>query len=243
MPPEIKDILKSYYSCESRKASYRWQIDVADALIQEVKILSREDGVHSWETRAYCPLCGEGSTGSPGFAVPEGLQRHFVGLGNIYRCNVFAAAEKLAREYWDRKFSAAEKAEQEEQLKHEAQRRLTETLYQVEPKGAPMLIDSIWMKEQARNSEEMIWAENRLIELGFQINLDGNIKSYTDDREELLVYADPRCNGEINFSAYKKPLSKRSRLGLATKRYKIRDSWKHELKNKYEAWLAKASHR
>ena len=142
MSEDAQKILESYRWCESRKETYSWQENVAERIIALAKILSPEQGSYLSE-RAYCPLCGEGSS-SPyesGFSIPEGLRRHLVGYGNVQQCKVMEAAKRLAGEYWHDKFDASEKAEQKQKRESIAQRRASETLYRTAPDSEPKLID------------------------------------------------------------------------------------------------------
>lgn len=151
---------------------------------------------------------------------------------------MFAACE-LARECWNDEFNKKEQAEQIEKLKQEKQRKLTEIIYLTDPNYPPELINLNSPIDKARNDEGLVWSENRLIELGFKINLEGNVKSYTDERKEFVIYADPRYEKGISFRAFKKSLSKHLRLIPLHRQYKILDTWKHDLKTKYENWIAK----
>lgn len=240
MPPNIRQILDSYHSCTSTDSIHEWRVEAIEKLIRSAKILSREEGSY-WDERAYCPLCGDGSTSpyASGFKVPEGLRRHLDGYGNNSRCGVMVAARKLAEDYLTWSYGASEKVQQAEQLKQIEERKLNETLYLTSPDGPPELIETgrYWSPE--RCDKGIVWAESRLTELGFKIKLDGKTKSYIDDREDIIVYADPRTDKEISFRAYKKPLSKRANKAL--KHFKLRDSWKHGLKEKYQTWLLEPS--
>ena len=214
MSEGIEKILTSYYSCESREATYQWKEVAAAEIIEFAKILSPEEGSYFSE-RAYCPLCGNGSTTfyERGFSVSEGLRRHFVGWGDgANQCRVFNAAERLARNYWHDKFSAVEETEAVEKQKRIIQRKKTEILYKIAPNRESKLIDEgIGFGAVPRNADELAWAENRLVGLGFQISCEANIKSYISEQESFVVYADPRAKGEIKFTVNKKPLSKSSR--------------------------------
>ena len=83
-------------------------------------------------------------------------------------------------------------------------------------------------------------APNRL---GFTVIERDRIKSYIDERDDFVVYADPRGLGEIGFIVYRKPLPKRGRglrLHAMANSFGIRDSWKNDLKAKYEARVTQA---
>jgi hypothetical protein len=210
MPENIRAILWGYRDCTDRAATHRWEDEAADQLIELAHVLTSEEGSYWWE-RAYCPLCRDGST-SPyqsGFAVPEGLRRHLVGWGNVRQCDVTAAVMALARAYWDDKFGAAERAEETEKQALVANRKKTETLYVIDPTGEPQLIDEglgfLAFGDTARSESELSWAEQRLSDLGFQTSHEGNVRCYTSERGDFVVYADPRVKGKITFSVFKKP--------------------------------------
>lgn len=52
-----------------------------------------------------------------GFSLLEGLRRHVTGWGSD--CDVICAARRLARDYFNRQFSAAEEQERQEKLRLE----------------------------------------------------------------------------------------------------------------------------
>jgi hypothetical protein len=248
MPKESQEILKSYYSCSSKEGTYGWEGSAAERITGLAEMLPAHQGSY-FGTRAYCPLCGYGSS-SPhenGFSVPEGLRRHLVGWGgNVHQCRVFEAAVKLARDHWHEAFHATEDAKAAEKLARKATRRTTETLYRVAPDLDPELLDEgIGYRAIPRNASELACAEQRLADLGFQLATEGNVKSYTDERETVVVYADPRANDEISFTVYRKPLPKRSRVHRvrtwASNRFYIKDNWKNDIRGKYETRVTRAT--
>jgi hypothetical protein len=246
MPDEVEEFLSSFYTCKSRQETYSWDESTAHKIIALAKRITPEEGAY-FSNRAYCPLCGRGSSSAfsheAGFSVPEGLRRHLVGWGDRgNQCPVFGAAMSLARDYWHVKFHDQEVAEEAEKQARILERKKTEALYQIAPNEEPELIDErAGYSNSPRNAEEMAWAEERLSELGFQINSEGNVKSYISEMENFVVYADPRSNGEIRFTVYKKPLPKRRRRALWNRSFSLKDNWKHDLRGKYESRLAQAT--
>jgi hypothetical protein len=99
LPEPTQHVLKGYYSCKSRQETYRWEQDVAKNLAASATILPH-DKRSFFSDRAYCPLCGVGSTGpyTEGFSVPEGLMRHLLGSGNVTPCLVMKVVLGLARD-------------------------------------------------------------------------------------------------------------------------------------------------
>jgi hypothetical protein len=155
------------------------------------------------------------------------------------------AATRLACDYWHDKFYAATQAEEAQKRARIAERKQSETLYRIAPDREPELIDEgIGYRATARNENELAWAERRLVDLGFQIICEERIKSYTSEHEDFVVYADPRANGEITFRAYKKPLPRQSRVRRirtgAFNFFRLMDSWKNDIRGKYQTRLAKA---
>lgn len=238
MPDEVGRLLGSYYSCESRHESYVWKDNVVDALIQRVDASTVSE--FPWgERRAMCPLCNLGAD-SPyveGFALPEGLRRHLLGWGNTHQCRVTEAAFKLARDHWNEKFSEAEELEWVAKQTAIEVRRKGETLYLVSPGVEPKLLDEGYSFHPPRTPESLSWAEARLISLGFQRSADGKVISWTDDRDDFVVFADPRSTGRLEFQVWKKPLPKNrkasSKLRFPQSSFHLLDSWKNDLQGKY----------
>jgi len=243
MPEDVQRILGSYYDCGSEEEALMWENITAEKIIALAEILQSRGWAFFGE-RAYCPLCKNGSN-SPfeeGFAVPEGLRRHLVGWGNTHQCGIFKVALDLARDYWYDKFHEKAVDAEKEKSERTLSRRKTETLYCVAPDLDPELIDEgIGYGVQARNETEMVWAEQRLADLGFSIIFEANFKTYLSDQADFVVYADPRKKGEIKFTVYKKPLPKKGRGSRsrpwAWNSFELRDNWKHDLSGKYRARL------
>jgi hypothetical protein len=248
MPQNVQPVLSSYFSCEARQQTYGWESDVADKIIALAQILPPAEGSFLSD-RAYCPLCGDGSS-SPyqrGFSIPEGLHRHLVGWGgNVHQCRVMEAAVSLARDYWHDKFHPAEEAEEAEKRDRLAQRKKRGTLYRTSPYLEPQLIDeAIGFGAAPRDESELAWAEQRLEALGFQITREGNVKCYTNDRESFVAYADPRTRGGIEITVFRKPVSgrgrgRRTRPAVLTS-FRLMDTWRNDLRGKYESRLPKMS--
>lgn len=247
MPERIRELLDSFYGCDSREASYRWQHEVVEELIGLAEAIPDKSPFRA--DRAYCPLCGSGSS-SPyerGFSLPEGLRRHLSGWGNAQQCDVMDAVMAIARNTWDDRFQAAEYEEEERDRQLIAERKRTELLYRVAADSQAELIDEGLYGGKARSREEIAWAEERLATLGFTTTRDGNVVSYTDERADFVVFADPRASGQIRFLAFKKPLPKRPRRTGLRKgllgSFIVMDSWKKDIKAKYERRVVEACQR
>jgi hypothetical protein len=228
MPDNVQEIMNAYYSCRSRQELYRWEYDAVEEIIKLANILSAEEGSR-FSDRAYCPLCGEGTSSAyeRGFSVPEGLRRHLVGQGNIQQCGVMQAAERV------------EEAEKREKL---AQRKKSEVLYRTAPDLEPELIDERFSSGgNSRSTKELDWVEERLASLGFQITCDASVESYTNEHGDFVVYADPRQRGRVDFNVFPKDYKRsRDRLRLGWASFYMLDGWKKELREKYEVRVENA---
>jgi len=245
MPEAMRDLLTSYHRCATREETHSWANSVVMQVVAHAVPIPQCVGSIVGD-RAVCPLCGrEGS--DPylrGFALPEGLRRHLVGFGNAQQCGVMEAAMRLAEEYWDFRFAEQEAKEEAEARLCKAKRRLSETQCLTSPNGKPQLIDEgtdSWSKH--RSSESLQWAEERLRGLGFSVNSERNVKSYTTDHDTYVVYADPRTEGRIDFKVSKKTPSgrvSRSNIGHRYQSFHLRDEWRHDLATKYQVRLQRA---
>lgn len=242
IPHELSSILLSYYSCSNRREADSWWADIRQQIISRAKILSGAEGSY-FEKRAYCPLCGEGSSGpyDTGFSHPEGLRRHLDGYGNVRQCRVMKAAWDLALENWNKQFAEKEEQEREEELMKETERRKTETLYVLRLGGEPQLIDKTSIYSPPRDEAQLLWAEARLLELEFRTLVEENVKSYTKEYGDYIVYADPLTLGRIDFGLYKKNPGKGARRKLRNwpaGHYSIQDKWKNNLPAKLELFVS-----
>lgn len=235
MPKAIKDLFEGYIQCKTRAECSKWEYDVVNQIITRATVIPEyKDSILG--DRGSCPLCGEGSSHPylSGFSLPEGLRRHLSGWGNVSKCSVMSAVFGLAQDYLQYRFEDQDKVE----AFRENERRKSESLFIIGYGSNPHLIDeAVW--GTARTAESLAFAEKRLRELGFSLNTEGNIKSYTLDRDNVLVFADPRAEGHIDFKIYKKPLPKNARrFGLSCQTFGFRDNWKIKLKEKFEQRIA-----
>ncbi|HEY0006384.1 MAG TPA: hypothetical protein VGB17_16500 [Pyrinomonadaceae bacterium] len=157
MSKEVKELLHSFHSCKSREETYIGEHSAAETIISLAKRIPPKEGAY-FSHRAYCPLCGDGSSSpyASGFSIPEGLRRHLVGWGNNRnQCPVFGAAMSLARDYWYEQFHEQEEAKAAEKAAHILERRKTETLYNTAPNEKPELIDENIYHDAPRNDDEL----------------------------------------------------------------------------------------
>lgn len=235
MPDNVQSLLQGYYRCETREESYTWKRELVSELIALAEPIPEYVDSPWFGQRAFCPLCGDGAMSGyqRGFGLSEGLRRHLTGWGNTRRCRVMEAVLGLARDYWDRKFAKQEAAEREAESERLKQRRQTETMFQLGPKNPPQLVDEQLYRGTPRNNEELQWAEQRLVDIGFQVQVNGRIKAYTQEHDKHVVYADPRAKGRIEFYVY--PKHQKPRRTRFRRSFYMLDTWKHDLKGKYLA--------
>lgn len=246
LPSAQRRLLTSYHDCETRNDTYGCLDRIAEEITSAAKSLPSR--LPEWMgARALCPLCGGGSSApfEEGYALPEGLRRHIVGFGNTHQCIFSETAHKLALDDWHKRFSEADAKEEIDRQKRKRERRTVERQYLIAPFGCPKLFDEgSFYRAGLRSSEEMQQAKDRLQLLGLRHVVDGNIESWTDDRQDWIVYADPRQNGRIEFTVWRKPLPKRESknpYSLRIMYFYMLDSWKNDIKKKYEARLPTGS--
>jgi hypothetical protein len=248
---ELHNVLTSYGTMESQSDRILWNEHAVEKIIALAEIIpSERESI--FPGRAYCPLCGDGNLMTryeSGFSIPEGLRRHLLGWGrHAQQCRVMQAAAEIAERYWHNKFHPGEVKEEAQKRAISADRKKVETLYHIAPGSDPKLIDEgMFLDHTPRNGDELAWAEQRLKDLGLQIIYEGNIKSYTGEVGDFLVYADPREKGKITFRVYPKPPLGKNRTsrvaGSIPRVFHLMDRWKHEIQNKYESRLKEAIRR
>jgi hypothetical protein len=231
---DAQKILWGYLDCESLSDTGRWRNIAAREIIQLAEAIPKEL-FHS-SNRAYCPLCKDGALVlyESGFKLPEGLRRHLIGWGNENnQCIVFGAAMNLARDHWGDRFR---EKRVEEVASIARERRRSEILYKIDTNKSPVLIDEGIPFDDFRSVDEMAWAEDRLLALGFKIDLDRNVKSYTDESDTFIVYADARRKYQIEFSIYLKQFAQviaEPPIGY----FGLSDHWKNSIEQKYQSRL------
>ena len=132
-------------------------------------------------------------------------------------------------------FSEREDLERQNRLD---ERRSWETLFLLSPYDVLWLIDEGIPGKELRSDDEMKRIESRLVQLGFHIKLEDRIKSYFQELDQKIVYADPWFNKGIKFFVFKKPLLKRptsksSRTQLLGS-FEFLDRKEKDLKKHYE---------
>lgn len=105
MPENLREILDSYYQIKTTQDWYRWPDQTAEKITALcTHVTDFKMGGYVLESRAKCPLCGDGPQsyydGQAGFKLPEGLRRHLTGYGRSRECPVFGAARALGRDHY-----------------------------------------------------------------------------------------------------------------------------------------------
>ena len=103
---------------------------------------------------------------------------------------------------------------------------------------SPALIDEGIPFDNFRNVDEIAWVEDRLLALGFKIDLDLNVKSYTRESDTFMVYADPRRKYQIEFSIYLKQVAQ-GRAERPIIGFGLSDYWTNSIEQKYQNRLLK----
>lgn len=247
VPPSYKDVLTSFYRCQTPEETARWLFKS----IKDILELSRPDSLDiRWidQPRVYCPLCGSGTTAlyERGYAYPEGLERHLEGKSNVHACPVVEVAHSAAREYWQSRFADEVEAQRREEMERLLARRRDEVSYIVSLGGDPLLSDE-YVYHDVRDAESLLWAEARLKQLGFLLIEEGTTKRYEWEDDSVWAIADPRRSGSITILIYEKPLPKRPRSvrpGRHTPvRFELPDRWKNNLSVKFRQAIDHANTR
>lgn len=231
MPEPIRDAFSGYYDCKTEGDFHNWWRGALTKVADQA--VPRSNG---WEDRAYCPLCGRGSS-SPydeGFKLPAGLDMHLYGDGRANQCSVTREIYWLARDHVE---PALEKAKEEETKRTEA-RRLTEPCILLGPGEEPRLMDEGFMYNGARDAEGIAWARSRLATLGFEACERGNAVSFSLRQGDLVIYADPREQKHIEFAVFRD--EKRPKRRHSSRHFRLPDAWKNGLNGKFQAALTKA---
>jgi hypothetical protein len=231
MPEVISDLLSRTYLLETRSDYHRWQRETIDAIVEMT--VPDPKASNRYEVRARCPLCqASGDVYGSGFKLPLGLERHLEGWGNVSQCPVTEAAFKNARYSNRDKFDKAEEAERDKV----EQRKATERVLLINPAEKPVLFDERLWSREPRNPEQLAVAEQRLRDLGFEIETNGNIVAYKFVHEEWLVLADPRGEGRIEFTVFKRSGKKQKRR-FGRDQFYLLDSWSVDLPGKFHKRL------
>ena len=230
VPKKYRELLNGYCKCKTLEEFGEWQRLVFDKVISDA---STEATEYYGGEYAVCPLCGDESRSTfyKGFKIPGGLANHLGGSFGARECGVMYVLSWYSRRQEVRLFQK----EQEEKEKIYSQRRQKEIQYITRPEGKPELIDEgISRLNEPRNKGQLLWAESRIAQLGFTTKLDGNIKTYINENDNSIAFADPRVVGHIRINVYKKPLPTKERYSGIITSFSFMDTWKHDLLKKYE---------
>jgi hypothetical protein len=248
LPDDIRDaLIHGYSACKTEHQFSDWQHDTIAKIIAAAE--PEPENEFFGGRLAYCPLCNHGAQqwGSKrfyGFALPLGLEKHLTGRGNTSRCDIFATAVTLARDYLQPKF------EESKQREHDARetRRQTERLFLIDPTEPAKLIDEkIYFSVSGHRSvEELEWAEARLRTLGFEFDLNGNVMAYRLPHLEFVILADPRQPKKITFRIFErsppesKPRRRRHYRPRPQASLELHDQWTQDIPAKFKDMLEAA---
>ena len=198
VPDQFHDLLNGYaYTIENQRDLHRWERDLSAAVIaaaEPIEPVGRWDG-----PKVACPLCrsrGSGAFGMKGWALPAGLEGHLNGSGTTKRCRVIDAAWELMGSRHQTKIKMANLAEAQ-QL---ALRKQTEPVVLIDPGRAPELLFELGsFHETCRTPEQLAAVEDRLREIGFEIERNGNVATYRYMHgDKWMVLADPRSTTALS---------------------------------------------
>lgn len=246
LPAIVQEIAKDYYRIKTRSDAHEWLEKLVDTTI-DIAWPYVEKRPYSGP-RAYCPLCKGGTSnymGEEGFLLPGGLRKHLLGEGNAYECAVLSPVRKLAASYWRPRVEEAEAQERAAAEALKGERRKSEQQFRVDPYGGPELLDEGFSSKGFRDHDSLVWAVDRLTELGFVEARDGLVRQFSKDYGTFVVYADPRQKGRIHFGVYRReqvemPKSRR-RWSPHHADFQILDSWRKDLPSKFEQRVQNAA--
>lgn len=128
-------------------------------------------------------------------------------------------------------------------------RRSVEPLHRIRPGEAGLLVDEHRYGE-VRSQSELEWATRRLREeLQFELRLEDRTQSFERTVGDLLVLADPRGRGRIDFHVFRLPPATmarntgrgRSKAAAAVGTFYILDHWTADLEGKFLARVAQVA--
>lgn len=92
----LRDVLTAEIYCDTLEDKRAW----AAWALQHFMAAAEPGPMEPWSnrTRAFCPLCREGTGYCEGFSMPVGLERHLAGSHRQRQCIAFAAAWQLCTE-------------------------------------------------------------------------------------------------------------------------------------------------
>ena len=238
LPRAIQEIAKDYHNITTRTEAHNWLERLVEAVIELAWPIAEANSYSG--RRADCPLCKRGTLGpyAEGFLLPGGLRKHLLGEGNAYPCEVLTPVRELAADYWQPRVLEVEAREKAARETEKEERRQREDVFQTDPRSKPQLRDeSLWGAEP-RDDESLAWAIERLRQLGFAEQRDGRVLQFTKDYGEIIVYADPREEGRLNFSVFRReqtaiPKSRR-RWTPDHAGFHLLDSWRKDLTKKVD---------
>lgn len=231
LPKRHRKALVSFQDCATRAETVTWRKGVVDAVVANADIVT--DPVRG--RLATCPFCGVGLY-EYYYEFPGELRSHLGDADDPRNCVVMNVIHRIAQGCWDIEFKAHEREDRRRDASTESARKHGTMLYQVHPYERPKLAKDVSIWRKPRTAARLVWAENRLTELGFETATENNVRSYILKRPDVIVYADPLEEGLIAFYVAKAPLlqGRPSREGLYVSRFHLQDRWRQDLRGKLE---------
>jgi hypothetical protein len=169
------------------------------------------------------------------------------GVGNTGECDVARALRHMAANALRIEFARVDQAA----AALEAARRRDERTYLTDPRLPPRFSDEPgdFHLDTPRTAEQLAAAEERLRELGFAAEADGNVVAWKYRQEPSTVLADPRAAGRLRFRVYDETriaAARRKggrRLGSWASAFSVPllaefyllDSWRNDIVGKFRA--------
>jgi hypothetical protein len=99
---DLQILLAGYYDCKNEDAVFGWWYKTIDKIIKKSVILPGNTASEFYEERAMCPLCGEGGSQPyvTGYKLPNGMERHLRGQGQVSGCDVMRIVRDVALDHF-----------------------------------------------------------------------------------------------------------------------------------------------
>jgi hypothetical protein len=152
------------------------------------------------------------------------------------KCEVIEAAFGNAHDALRDRFETWDEADRQ----GVAERERNETVFLVDLSLPPQLLDEGLWSRKPRSTDELSVAEERLSNLNFEKEVNGNVIAYRLSRDGRLVLADPRAHGRIRFGVFH---SEKAKKGARKEFFDLPDGWTKNLATKFESLLAEACNR
>lgn len=226
LPKPVRKVAQERHNPSSSQEFREWKrrlVETAIELAHDGPTFPADRGRH----RVPCPLCR--STGNhwhrTGFLFPNGLEQHLTGYGNAKECPPMAEIRKLASRTYRKLL--------QEEMERERHLEANKEAFLLGPNQPPQLPHAKY--GTSRDEDSMQWAVDRILELGFAEERDGSVRAFVLKETRWVAYADPRQEGRIRFHVYPRGTEQdqEGETGLTPEHFDILDTWKHDLKDKF----------